>query len=67
MIAVLKHLLVLYGRPRYVRSDNGPELMAQRLLTCSQDQGITPNGITLVNRGRMGAMKVSRGPFGVNV
>ena len=46
VIAVLKHLLVLYGRPRYVRSDNDPELMAQRLLTCFQDQGITPNRIT---------------------
>jgi putative transposase len=46
VIAVLKRLLVLYGRPRYVRSDNGPELMAQPLLTFFKDQGITPSRIT---------------------
>jgi putative transposase len=29
VIEVLQRLLVLYGRPRYIRSDNGPELIAQ--------------------------------------
>jgi putative transposase len=46
VIVVLKRLLVLYGRPRYVRSDNGPELRAQPLLTFFKDQGITPSRIT---------------------
>lgn len=45
VIAVLKRLLVLYGRPRYVRSDNGPELMARPLLMFCKDQGITPSRI----------------------
>lgn len=46
VIAVLKRLLVLYGRPRYVRSNNGPELLAQPLLTFFKDQGITPSRMT---------------------
>lgn len=45
VIAVLKRLVVLYGSPRYVRSDNGPELMAQPLLTFFKDHGITPSRI----------------------
>lgn len=45
VIAVLTRLLVLYGHPRYVRSANGPELMAQPLLTFVKDQGIMPSRI----------------------
>ena len=37
--------MVLYGSPRYVRSDNGLELMAQPLPTFFKDQGITPSRI----------------------
>ena len=46
VIEVLKRLLVLYGRPRYVRSDNGPELVAQNLTTFLKEQGISPCRIT---------------------
>ncbi len=46
VIDVLKRLLVLYGRPRYVRSDNGPELVAQNLTTFLKKQGIRPSRIT---------------------
>ena len=45
VIEVLKRLLVLYGPPRYIRSDNGPELVAQHLTTLFKDQGIRPSRI----------------------
>ena len=46
VLAVLKRLVGLYGAPQYVRSDNGPELKAQPLLTFFEDRGITPSRIT---------------------
>ncbi len=46
VITVLKRLLVLYGRPQYIRSDNGPELVAKKLTTFFQEQGIRPSRIT---------------------
>jgi len=45
VIEVLRRLLVLYGPPRYIRSDNGPELVAQNLTTFFKDQGIRPSRI----------------------
>jgi putative transposase len=46
VIEVLTRLIVLYGRPQYLRSDNGPELVAAALLTFFDEQGITPSRIT---------------------
>lgn len=46
VLAVLKRLVSLYGPPRFVRSDNGPELRAQPLLTFFEDRGMTPSRIT---------------------
>ena len=46
LIVVLQRLLVLHRCPRHVRSDNGPELMTQPLLTFFKDQGSTPSRIT---------------------
>ncbi len=46
VLAVLKRLLVFYGHPRYVRSDNGPELVAQNLTAFFKEQGISPSRIT---------------------
>ncbi len=45
VIEVLKRLIVLYGRPQYIRSDNGPELVAQALVTFFDEQGIKPSRI----------------------
>lgn len=45
-LAVLKRLVSLYGPPRFVRSDNGPELRAQPLLTFFEDRGMPPSRIT---------------------
>ncbi|MDR4485223.1 MAG: integrase core domain-containing protein [Nitrospirales bacterium] len=42
----MKRLVGLYGTPQYVRSDNGPELQAQPLLTFFEDRGITPSRMT---------------------
>ena len=63
VIAALKRLLVLYGRPRYVRSDNGPELMAQPLLTFFKDQGITPSRITPGKSWQNGSYESFNGTF----
>ena len=46
VLAVLKRLMSLYGPPRFVRSDNGPELRAQPLLTFFEDRRMTPSRIT---------------------
>jgi len=46
VIEILKQLIVLYGRPQYMRSDNGPELVAQALAKFFDEQGITPSRIT---------------------
>ena len=46
VLAVLKRLVSLYGPPRFVRSDNGPELRAQPLLTFFEDRRMTPSRIT---------------------
>jgi len=46
VIEVLTWLIMLYGRPAYIRSDNGPELIAQALTTFFAEQGITPSRIT---------------------
>lgn len=45
VITVLKRLIARYGRPRYLRSDNGPEFMAQNLTTFLKDQEIIPRQI----------------------
>ena len=44
VLAVLTRLLARY-RPRYIRSDNGPELVAQALQTFFNDHGIQPSRI----------------------
>ena len=46
VVTVLKRLVGLYGAPRFLRSDNGPELRAQALLTFCERQGIAPSRIT---------------------
>jgi putative transposase len=46
VIEVLTWLLRLYGHPTYIRSDNGPELIAHALTMFFQEQGITPSRIT---------------------
>jgi putative transposase len=46
VLTVLKRLVGLYGAPRFLRSDNGPELWAQPLLTFCEHHGITPSRIT---------------------
>ena len=46
VIEVLTRLIRRYGRPTYIRSDNGPELIAQALTTFFDEQGIKPSRIT---------------------
>ncbi|MAM88366.1 MAG: IS3 family transposase, partial [unclassified Hahellaceae] len=38
--AVLKKLIARYGRPKAIRSDNGPELVATELRKCLANEGI---------------------------
>jgi putative transposase len=45
VIAVLTRLLARYGCPRYIRSDNGPELVAHALQAFFTDHGIQPSRI----------------------
>jgi len=45
VLAVLKRLVRHYGPPRYIRSDNGPELRAQPLLAFYERHGIIPSRI----------------------
>lgn len=45
VIAVLRQLMARYGRPRYLRSDNGPEFIAHNLTTFLKDQEICPSRI----------------------
>jgi len=45
VIAVLTRLIAQYGPPQYIRSDNGPELVAEGLLKFFKEQGITPSRI----------------------
>jgi len=45
VIAVLRQLMARYGRPRYLRSDNGPEFIAHNLTTFLKDQEIYPSRI----------------------
>ncbi|MDR4460508.1 MAG: IS3 family transposase [Nitrospirales bacterium] len=42
VIEVLRQLMARYGRPRYLRSDNGSELVAHKLTTFLNDQKIIP-------------------------
>ena len=46
VITVLTRLIARYGCPQYLRSDNGPELVAEALLKFFEEQGITPSRIT---------------------
>ncbi len=46
VIEVLTRLIARYGCPQYIRSDNGPELVAAALLKFFEDQGIKPSRIT---------------------
>ena len=63
VIAVLKRLMVLYDQPRYMRSDNGPELIAHALTTFLQDQGIKPSRIEPRKRWQNGSNESFRGTF----
>ncbi len=45
VIAVLRQLIARHGPPRYLRSDNGPELVAHKLTTFLNDQEIIPSRI----------------------
>ena len=45
VIAVLRQLIARYGRPRYLRSDNGPEFIAHNLVTFLNDQEIISSRI----------------------
>jgi len=45
VIEVLRQLIARYGRPRYLRSDNGPELVALTLMMFLKDQEIIPSRI----------------------
>ncbi len=36
----MSKLVSVHGAPRYLRSDNGPEFVATKLLQWTQDQGI---------------------------
>jgi len=46
VIEVLTRLIARYGCPQYIRSDNGPELVADALLRFFEEQGIKPSRIT---------------------
>lgn len=46
VLTVLRRLVGLYGAPRFLRSDNGPELRAQPLLAFCERYGIIPSRIT---------------------
>ncbi len=45
VLEVLRQLMARYGRPRYLRSDNGPEFIAHNLTTFLKDQEIIPSRI----------------------
>ena len=45
VITMQQQVIVRYGCPRYIRSDNGPEFMAQHLTTFLKDQEIIPSRI----------------------
>ena len=45
VIEVLRQLIARYGRPLYLRSDNGPEFIAHTLTTFVKDQEIIPSRI----------------------
>ena len=45
VIEVLRQLIARYGRPRYLRRDNGPELAAHNLATFLKEQEISPSRI----------------------
>lgn len=66
VLMVLKRLLMLYGSSRHVRSDNGPELMAQPLLTFFNDQEITPSRITPGKPWQNGSNESFKGIFRQN-
>jgi len=46
VIVVLTRLIARYGCPQYLRSANGPELVAEALLKFFEEQGITPSRST---------------------
>lgn len=45
LLEVLRQLIARHGRLRYLRSDNGPELVAYKLTAFLNDQGIIPSRI----------------------
>jgi len=45
VIEVLRQLIARHGRPRYLRSDNGPELVANKLTAFLNDLEIIPSRI----------------------
>ena len=63
VLAGLNRLLVLYGHTRYVRSDNGPELVAQHLPTFLKEQGISPSRMTPGKPWQNGRTERFNGPF----
>ncbi|GJL59410.1 MAG: hypothetical protein NPIRA03_22670 [Nitrospirales bacterium] len=63
VIALLKHLLVLYGVPWSVRNDNAPELMVQSLLTFFKGHEITPSRITTGKLSHNGSKENFNGTF----
>lgn len=41
VIDILSQLISIYGAPKYLRSDNGPEFVSLKLLKWAQDQNLT--------------------------
>ena len=42
----LKEAIYVYGKPKYLRSDNGPEFISKKLLDWLKSEGIQPINIT---------------------
>lgn len=63
VLEVLRQLIARYGRPRYLRSDNGPELVAPKLTTVLNDQAILPCRIEPGNPWQNGSNESFNGTF----
>jgi putative transposase len=63
VIVVLTRLLARYGRPRYIRSANGPEVVAQALQTFLNDHGIQPSRIEPGKPWQNGSNESCNGPL----
>lgn len=63
VIEVLRQLMARYGRPQYLRRDNGSELVAHNLTTFLKDQKIIPSRIEPGNPWQNGRNESLNGTF----